>query len=1268
MNYGAEDKFRRTRFPARKRCAFSVVIALAAMFLGGNLPSSLAAPRARTKPASVKAAADYGKLPLMFEENQGQMDPRVKFFSRASGYTLSLTQGEAVLGLAHAGIKSNGASPSPPSMLRLKFAYANPSARIEGQNELPGKANYFLSDDPKQWHTNIPNYAGVAYREIYPGIDAVFRGNPQHLEFDFDLKPEANPSDIAIDVSGAEEVHVDANGDIVLNIGKAGKFDEVDLQRPVVYQETSGQRREIAGRFVLRGPHRIGFELGPYDHNQPLIIDPTLVYSTYLGGAQIYSIAVDPSGNSYIVGYTDGPFPPGSTTQPPFGDPEFVVKLTPDGSQLAYVAFIPGLTLPSIAVDGNGATYISGDLDQAYIVGGGYQNPNSTGGITAIKLSANGSQVVYAAQIGPPGYQAVTAGLAAIAVDSQGSVYIASNTNSSYYPTTSGAWQTTPINCYSGTCSNEATVTKLNPSGSSLVYSTLLGGSSGQDGAAAIAVDLQGDAYVAGLTGSTDFPTTPGAPQPQCLSWTGATAPYCDDYDGFVTELNPSGSALIYSTFLGDGLSNFGGGFDQAMGIAIDSAGEAYVSGTTESNIFASAVNPAITGPTVNCNPSSLGNPNQCAVVDINGVFGSLAFLAKISTGGNQLMYLGFVGAYSSSLPGSNENGATGTNTVALDSAGDAYLAGTTTSSFFPVTANALQTSQEATCNSQTGCGPEAFFSILDTTVGGSSSLFYSTYLGAESVSPYTSYNTAQGIGVDSAANAYIIGMIGAGNFTTTTGAFDPTCPTPATGGCSSTFAAKFGYGSSNPTISFSPPIANFGTISAPSGTLTLTVTNTGQANLVISNWTTASPFSAPQSDVNCGSNASNPPNIPPGASCTFTLSFSPVGNGSYSGTLTLVDNAPQGIPDPITAGDYDQVYLLEGAANFTGPTLVSISVTPPSPSIWVGSTQQYAAIGTYSDGSTQNLTGSATWSSSNTAVATINGAGLATGVAAGSSTITATSGSISGSATLNVALITLESISVTPANTSISIGTTQQYTATGTYSDGSTQNITSSVTWSSSNTAVATINSSGLATAVAIGSATISATSGSITGSTALTVTNPDVSDGETITVADQATVTPLINVAAPVAEYSLQQIGFSGASSGSQTVTVSNIGMDPMTLYSTLITGQGSAQFSVTLLYCSNSATSLQTTLPSGGACTFTVNYTASSNSANDNAMLTFTDNAALSNLTTMGSGSNCTQVILLSGSQGNTLPQGPPPAIVKVPDNEQITVQDQVTVKDQ
>ena len=261
--------------------------------------------------ASSAKAIEYGKLPLSFEANRGQTDPSVKFLSRGSGYSLYLTDSAAVLSLSKA--KSGNAD-----VVRMELSGANPQAKAAGTDKLPGISNYFIGNDPAKWHSNIPTYAKVRYTGVYPGVDLVYYGNQHQLEYDFIVAPGADPDAIKLHFSGAEKLSLTPTGDLAVRF----KNGEIAFHKPELYQQSGVSRIPIQGRFTLRANNTVGFGIGQYDRSQPLIIDPILVYSTYLGGAgfdQANAIAVDAGGNAYMQAKLDHPTflsPLAASTQP----------------------------------------------------------------------------------------------------------------------------------------------------------------------------------------------------------------------------------------------------------------------------------------------------------------------------------------------------------------------------------------------------------------------------------------------------------------------------------------------------------------------------------------------------------------------------------------------------------------------------------------------------------------------------------------------------------------------------------------------------------------------------------------------------------------------------------------------------------------------------------------------------------------------------------------------------------------------------------------
>jgi hypothetical protein len=592
-----------------------------------------------------KLAVTYGKLPLAFARNQGQTDPHVRFLARGKGYSLFLTPTEAVFGLQKLLSSAAGGHPdrrttlkSNRAVLRMRLAGANPQPDVAGQQPLGGKLNYILGRDPAQWHTNVAAYGQVRYQGVYPGIDLLYYGNQQQLEYDFTVAPQADPNKINLDFAGAKRLRLDKAGDLIVSLAGG----DVRWHRPVCYQSVAGARRNIAGKYVLRGRHQVGFAVAAYDKTQPLVIDPTLAYSTYLGGSAddvTTGIAVDGSGSAYISGYTY------STDYPKAGTPyqtsnkgqtdAFVSKFSPDGSSLVYSTYVGGSDYEycrGIAVDSAGSAYVVGDTSSTNfpVTTGAAQTAygGDPSDAFVLKLSADGSTLLYSTYLGGNDLE-IGSG---IAVDAVGSAYVIGFTLSDNFFVTSHAVQKT----YGG--GQDAFVVKLAPNGRSRIYSTYLGGSGDEEGNA-IAVDKNGNAYVTGYTTSPDFPGTTGFYQP---TYGG------DPGDAFVVKLDATGSTKLYSTYLG------GSDDDTAYGIAVDSTGSAYVAGATASTDF----------------PKQ--NPYQNAN---NG--GYDVFVSRLSPDGKSLVYSTYLG-------GGFDDWAYG---IAVDGAGNAYVTGYTVSTDFPTSA-----------------------------------------------------------------------------------------------------------------------------------------------------------------------------------------------------------------------------------------------------------------------------------------------------------------------------------------------------------------------------------------------------------------------------------------------------------------------------------------------------------------------------------------------------------------------------------------------------
>jgi Beta-propeller repeat len=718
----------------------------------------------------------YGRLPLSFEANRGQTDPQVKFVSRGQGYTLFLTRhGEAVLALRKPASQRDSLKPAslvsmlatlnpdpagPPAIVRMKLVGANAKPRAEALGELPGKANYFIGNDPKKWRTNVPLYAKVRYREVYPGVDLVYHGNQQQLEHDFVVAPGADPRSITLNLAGTEKLSLDPQGALVLAV----KDGELRLDKPRIYQEVDGVRREVSGGYVLKGTHQVHFKVAAYDASRPLVIDPVLFYSTYLGGASedqaAGGVTADSSGNAYICGYTDSanfPITSGAFQTSLLGFRDgFVTKLNPTGSSLVYSTYLGGSggdSVGNIAIDSAGNAYVVGETTSSDfpITPGAFQ-PTAASGDTGFvaKLNASGSALIYSTYLGGSGRDAATG----VAIDGSGNAFVAGDTSSTDFPTTPGAFQPT----YPGG-PGDVFVSKLNATGSSLVYSTYLGASSsgGTDTFHGIAVDSAGFTYVTGNTTSTSFPTTLGAFQ---TAFAGGSS------DGFVAKLNVAGSALVYSTYVG------GNGEDVLVGIALDSAGNVYSSGYTSSTNF-----PVTPGAF----QTTFGGYYDAVVI-------------KLNPSGSAPVYATYLG-------GDAFDGGAG---IAVDSVGNAYVTGSTSSSNFP-TVNAIQPTL--------GGGSDAFVTKVNPLGSG---LVYSTYLGG------SSDDSGGGIALDSLPipNAYVTGRTLSTNFPTTSGAFQ----TSYGGGASDAFVTKIseavvpppptvGKVTGGGTVDVTGGIANFGFI-----------------------------------------------------------------------------------------------------------------------------------------------------------------------------------------------------------------------------------------------------------------------------------------------------------------------------------------------------------------------------------------------------------------------------------------------------------------------
>jgi hypothetical protein len=644
--------------------------------------------------------------------NAGQLDARVRYSAESGGATFYFTTREAVLSFA---AKTKGL------VLRLGFLDANPRPTIAGRTTQSGRVNYIIGNDPARWHTDLPTYGEVVYRDLWPHIDLLFHGENGQLTYEFLLRPGAHPQDIRLAYRGANRLSVDHDGNLIIHTSLGSITDT----RPVTYHLIDGKRVQVASRFTLQGRTKTsyGFAVGAYDHSRDLIVDPGLAYSTFLGGTADDAgngIAVDSCGQAYVTGNTysaDFPTTAGAYDRKyngtggfTFGGGDvFVTKLNTSGGALVYSTYLGGkfdepIFGASIAIDSEDNAYVTGTTDSPDFptTPGAFQSTlKGVENVFVTKLNKNGSNLIYSTYLGGSG-QDDTDFYSSIAVDSSGNAYVTGFTSSLDFPTTPSAYQTSN---HGG--SYDAFVTKLNSSGTALIYSTYLGGSA-DEGGLGIALDGDGRAVVTGYTHSPDFPTTTNAAQPLIGG----------GYDAFVTKLNASGTALVYSTFLGGTLDDFAGS------IATDWCGNAYVTGATLSPDF------PIT-------------PNAFQMAPGGGYD---AFVTKLNASGSTFAYSTYLGGLA------DEQG----NSIAVDSAGQAHVTGFTSSPNFPVTPDAFQPTNNGSY--------DAFVTKLN---GNGSGLVYSTYLGS------TADEFGNGIALSRGGKVYVTGSTDSPNFPTTPGAYD---------------------------------------------------------------------------------------------------------------------------------------------------------------------------------------------------------------------------------------------------------------------------------------------------------------------------------------------------------------------------------------------------------------------------------------------------------------------------------------------------------------
>jgi len=930
-------------------------------------------------PAKAKpdARALLSQLPMIFEPNQGQVPSGIKFVSRGSGYSLYLDRTGAVLAIETAPPTLHGHSGVGRYVqsVRMKLVGADPATNIAGSVPLPGKSNYFIGNDPKKWHTGIPQFAGVHYQSVYPGVDLVFYGSQGHLEYDFKVAPGADPSQAEMQFEGVSKLQLTGGGLILKGAGA-----DVRFEAPRAYQSVAGRQQPVEGRFVLRAANRVGFEIGAYDRTKELVIDPTISYSTYFGGANgadsSASIAVNGNAKIYIAGSTTSNDLPKATSGTPFQatlngvQNVFIAELDPTlglGGLLA-LTYLGGSGTDSIAgnpVVGDSAGLAVDSAGNAY-VGGTTTSPNfptSNGYQSGPAPGSAGTSHVFVSLLNPAlsglTYSTYLSGngtdvASALAIDNNGDAFVTGTTTSTDVATGFPATLLPPAFQKSSLASIQFFLTEINTKTigtGSLAYSTYFGGGNPSTGAVAIgggiAVDTTGNVYFSGTTNffnsgegtngtggltAGDFPIT-NAYQP-CLDTVppttitypvtctapGSPAPT----DAFVAKLNPNNAStgatqLLFSTYFG------GSNADSSTGLTIDTTASAiYITGATNSTGFnipsgAGEFQPCLNAPLVTTCPTSVNTTNTDAYV------AKFTNPSETSTSGSTTTTTNAVGlSYFSYLGGSlNDSGLA----IAVDTGAGALVTGETNSIDFPASPGAIQTTLRGTQN--------AFFAHMDTTtLSGTNTVgSYATYFGGSGVDRGTS------ITVDQALNTYFAGDTTSTNLQVQ-GAFQPTFQGTATDAfavmlrpvnslCITCVPAVYSPGSK--TVGAGNPISVTFTITNQGPDLATNVTVGAQLSTNISaTFTSASGGAGSICSLPTGSTAACIiPVLQSGSIATVEFSVTPTtaGTGSITVTATNANNT-----NPIVTT----------TASFIATNFTLAPISPSSQTVVAGNTATY--------------------------------------------------------------------------------------------------------------------------------------------------------------------------------------------------------------------------------------------------------------------------------------------------------------------------------------
>ncbi len=842
-----------------------------------------------------KILDSYGKLPLSFTENQGQTAQEVRYTSHGGQYDLFLTKNEAVLALRHtkhydlsprhraitlrqirADHKAAKAAATTTTTLRMQFENANPNPQISAADKLSGKVNYYIGNDPSKWHVGVPTYTRVKYSQVYPGVDLVFYGNQRKVEYDFVVAPGTDPSAIRMNLAGARGLHLSKSGDLIVNVADGN----VELQKPVIYQTINDRRQPVAGKYSINGSH-IAFAIGNYDRREPLIIDPVLLYGTYLGGSsdeQGLSIVVDAAGDAFVGGQTfsvDFPLAGVGLTSG-FSNPSgfgfgFVSELDPTGGTLLQSTYLGGTTpgddaVMGVAIDPSGNVYVTGvtfAVDFPTTANALKPTLSANDGGTSFLAESNISGTLfYSSYIGGNNAGVGDVGNAVIA-DANGNAYITGVTFSNpggldiNFPVSTGAFQKTDP---SGANLGSAFLTVINTKASgaaSLGYSSYLGGDGANSGTGnngfadmglGIALDSNNHAYISGTTASTNFPVS-------TTNFQSASANTI--YTAFISEFDTTkigAASLVYSTYLGgsggNGFGDFGTGIDVQSGTTV-----AYVTGSTNSADF----------PTTSGALQKTGD-------QVNGA----GYVTLLDTSvGNALKYSTFLGA----------GATTGFSIKADKTSGKAVVVGVTGSPNFPVTTGAFQTALAANANG------DGFVSEIDPSVSGMPGLIYSTYLGGSGVQG--SPDQAFGIALGTLPNVFVTGQTFSTNFPTTATAFQP-----ALDGPSDAFVAQLNLAGATLSLSATSLTFTATALGTPTAAQSVTLTNNTNSVISFTSATITGPTPpAAATDFHVSANTCGTA-IPALGTCAISVVFS-ASAVSESATLTLMDgdsSSPQSV------------------------------------------------------------------------------------------------------------------------------------------------------------------------------------------------------------------------------------------------------------------------------------------------------------------------------------------------------------------------------------